>query len=56
MMPQFDFSLKKHTNFFFPFWYLPSSQVPDKEIDAICSTVRAVTMKRRAELVLISLA
>ncbi len=34
----------------FSFCYLPPSRVPDKKIDPILSTVRAVTRKRRAEL------
>ncbi len=32
------------------FCYLPPSRVPDKQIDTILLTVRAVTRKRRAEL------
>ncbi len=41
--------LKGYASFLF-FYYLPPARVPDKKIDTILTTVRAVTRKRRAEL------
>ncbi len=46
--------LKRYTNFFISFCYLPPSQIPDKKMDIILSTVKGET--GRACQTLISLA
>ncbi len=50
------FWMKRICQLFFSFCYLPHFQVPDKKIDTILSTVRAVTRQRLEELAHRSLA
>ncbi len=47
---QVDLKFKGICQLFYPFCYFPPSPIPDKKIDTILSTVRAVTRKRQVEL------